>query len=146
MTIRNIDKFVASIQDWAILDGCFGQTRIRPSDIDGFVERRGVCLFLEGKGHDVPLTTGQAIAFSTLAKQGNTVIVFWGKDRDISKMRVITKSDPGTVRLCSLEDLRSAVKAWYEAANRPKVNSAAPPSRSQPQPPKSALPDWVNEL
>ena len=120
MTIRNIEKFIDSIQDWAILDGCFGQTRIRPSDIDGFVERRGTCLFLEGKGQDVPLTTGQAIAFSTLAKQGNTVIVFWGKDRDISKMRIITRSDPGVVKSCSLDDLRSAVKTWYEEANRRK--------------------------
>ena len=118
MTIRNIDKFVDSIQDWAILDGCFGQTKIRPSDIDGFVERRGTCLFLEGKGPDVPLTTGQAIAFSTLAKQGNTVIVFWGKDREISRMRVITRSDPGIVKPSSLEDLRSTVKSWYEGATR----------------------------
>lgn len=118
MTIRDIDKFVDSIQDWAILEGCFGATRIKPSDIDGFIERRGVCLFLEGKGLGVPLTTGQAIAFSSLAKQGNTVIVFWGKDREISKMRVITQSDPGIVKQCSLEDLRKAVKTWYAAASQ----------------------------
>lgn len=118
MTIRNIDKFVDSIQDWAILDGCFGQTRIRPSDIDGFVERRGSCLFLEGKGEGVPMPTGQAIAFSTLAKQGNTVIVFWGKDHGISRMRVITKDNPGVVKPCTLQDLRNAVKSWYEKANR----------------------------
>jgi hypothetical protein len=118
VTIRDIDKFVDSLQDWAILDGCFGQTRIRPSDIDGFVERRGSCLFLEGKGHGVPLPKGQAIAFSTLAKQGNTVIVFWGKDRDISRMQVITKFDPGTAEPSSIEELRSAVKAWYEKANQ----------------------------
>ena len=118
MTIRNIDKFVDSIQDWAILDGCFGATRIRPSDIDGFVERRGVCLFLEGKGLGVPLTTGQAIAFLSLAKQGNTVIVFWGKDKEIAKMRVITPNDPGVVKDASLDELRKAVKAWYDTASR----------------------------
>lgn len=118
MTIHNMEKFVDSIQDWAILEGCFGASRIRPSDIDGFVERRGVCLFLEGKGEGVPLTTGQSIAFSTLAKQGNTVIVFWGKDHAISKMRVITQSDPGIVKPSSLDGLRSAVKSWYEEASR----------------------------
>ena len=117
MTIRNIDKFVDSIQDWAILDGCFGSTRIKPSDIDGFVERRGVCLFLEGKGIGVPLTSGQAIAFLTLAKQGNTIIVFWGKDRDIRRMRVIRPDDPGIVQNASLEDLRREVTAWYQKAN-----------------------------
>ena len=116
MTIRNIEKFVASIQDWAILDGCFGSTKIRPSDIDGFVERRGVCLFLEGKGIGVPLTTGQAIGYGTLAKQGNTVIVFWGKDQQIAKMRVITPTDPGTVVPASLQDLRDAVSRWYQDA------------------------------
>lgn len=119
MTIRDIDKFIDSLQDWAILDGCFGQTRIKPSDIDGFVERRGRCLFLEGKGLTASLPTGQAIAFSTLAKQGNTVIVFWGKDHEISRMQVMTQSDPsGTVKPSSLEGLRGAVKAWYEEANR----------------------------
>ena len=117
MTIRNVEKFVDSIQDWAILDGCFGSTRIKPSDIDGFVERCGVCLFLEGKGIDAPLTTGQAIAFLTLAKQGNTVIVFWGRDRDIRRMRVIRPGDPGVVKEASLQDLRTEVAAWYLKAN-----------------------------
>ena len=117
MTIRNIERFIESIQDWAILDGCFGNTRIRPSDIDGFVERRGVCLFLEGKGINAPLTTGQAIAYLSLAKQGNTVVVFWGKDKNISRMRVITPVDSGTVKPASLQDLRRVVSEWYRKAN-----------------------------
>lgn len=124
MTIRNIDRFVESIQDWAILDGCFGTTRIKPSDIDGFVERRGVCLFLEGKGHGVPLTTGQGIAYVSLAKQGNTVIVFWGRDKDISRMRVITPTDDTMINPASLQHLRHAVSAWYEMANK-----QTPPAR-----------------
>ena len=118
MTIRNIDKFVESIQDWAILDGCFGSTKIKPSDIDGFVERCGVCLFLEGKGTEAHLTEGQAIAYRTLARQGNTVIVFWGRDRNISRMRVITPSDLGVVKPATLDDLRQVVSRWYAEANR----------------------------
>ena len=117
MTINSMDKFIAAIQDWAILAGCFGTSTIKPSDIDGFVERNGTCLFLEGKGREAFLTTGQAIAFTTLARQGNTVIVFWGKDADICKMRIITADDPGEVKPATLKDLRAAVSAWYASAN-----------------------------
>lgn len=126
MTIRDINKFVSALQDWSILDGCFGATRITPSDIDGFVERNGVCLFLEGKGHDAYLTNGQAIAFKSLAAQGNTVIVFWGRDQDIRKMRVITKDNPGTVQPATLDDLRWAVSEWYDSANKRGTHKDAP--------------------
>lgn len=136
MTIRNIDRFVESIQDWAILDGCFGKTRIRPSDIDGFVERRGTCLFLEGKGLDAPLTQGQAIGYLTLARQGNTVIVFWGKGKAIARMRVITRGDPGVVQPATLNDLRRAVATWYQNANR----SSAKPGKPSPQNGNAASP------
>ena len=117
MTIHDLDKFIAAIQDWAILDGCFGTSKIKPSDIDGFVERNGVCLFLEAKGPEAFLTAGQAIAFTALARQGNTVVIFWGKDRDVHKMRVITADDPGTVKAATLQDLRNVVADWYNKAS-----------------------------
>ena len=120
MTIRSIDKFIESLTDWAILDGCFDNTMIRPSDIAGFVERNGVCLFLEGKGLNASLTQGQAIAFKALAAQGNTVIVFWGHGKDIRKMRIITAQDSGVVQAANLQNLRDSVSAWYVAANARK--------------------------
>jgi hypothetical protein len=41
MTINKLDAYVAGLWDWVCLDGCFGDTKIRPTDIDGLVERRG---------------------------------------------------------------------------------------------------------
>lgn len=122
MTIRDMDKFVSSLPDWAILDGCFGNTRIRPTDVDGMVERKGRCLFLEHKGRDASLTDGQAIAFVTLAKQGNTVITYWAEGMDVSKIRVDDLRYSGGLHMyespeATLEKLRSLVSRWFAAAD-----------------------------
>ena len=114
--IRKMDAFIDSFVEWSILDGCFGDTTIHPTDIDGMVERKGKCLFLEQKGAGVPLPTGQAIAFLSLAKQGNTVIVFWGKGEAIEKMRVITPCSDRMVP-AGLWDLRNAVADWFLATD-----------------------------
>ncbi len=39
MTIRSKEVFLQGLWDWAVLDGCFGNTRIRPTDVDGLIER-----------------------------------------------------------------------------------------------------------
>ena len=49
MTINDPVKFCAGLWDWGILNGCFGDTLIKPTDIDGFVERNGKFLFFETK-------------------------------------------------------------------------------------------------
>jgi hypothetical protein len=108
-----MDKFLDSFVEWSILDGCFGDTTIHPTDIDGMVERKGKCLFLEQKGAGVPLPTGQAMAFVSLVKQGNTVIVFWGKGSKIVKMRVMTPESDLMIDPASLRDLRNAVADWF---------------------------------
>lgn len=39
MTIHGSDRFLAGAWDWTVLDGCFGNTQIRPTDVDGMIER-----------------------------------------------------------------------------------------------------------
>lgn len=118
MTIRNMAQFVNSIWDWAILDGCFGNTRIKPTDIDGMVERRGHFLLLEGKGLGVPIPQAQEIMFNKLRQTGNfTIIVIWGTPNEVSRMQVRTPTEVGDCKAATSQDLRSRVREWFEMAD-----------------------------
>ncbi len=114
MTIENWERFKESLPDWSILDGCFGQTNIKPSDVDGCVERNGLFLFLEHKGSGVGIKQGQARLFKAMAAQGNTVIVFWGVGREIEEILVYQSGRELVKVKASLSDLRREVSAWYE--------------------------------
>jgi len=118
MTINNLEAFVGQLWDWAILDGCFGETRIRPSDVDGIVERNGSFLFLEAKGPDVGISAGQIRTFRALAVRGDTVIILWGNPGQPEYMMVLSP-DGTTPRIpCNLADVRSLVADWYESTDK----------------------------
>ena len=92
MTIKNLDKFIAGLWDWAILDGCFGNTQISPTDFDGFVERHGKCLILEAKSPGVSIPVGQMRAFKTLIGTGIfTIIIVWGEKNKPQEIQVMTR-------------------------------------------------------
>jgi hypothetical protein len=124
VTIHNRERFLGSLPDWAFFDGCFGTTRIRPTDIDGCVERNGKILFLEHKGPGAKLSEGQRRLFRAMQKCGHTTIVFWGALGDgglvisVSQIEVFKKEgwakivDPGPGRL------RTLVADWYADVNR----------------------------
>lgn len=79
MTINNPVEFCAGLWDWHILAGCFGKTKIMPTDVDGFVERKGNFLWLETKKENVLIPNGQLITFMTLIKTGYfTIFIIWG--------------------------------------------------------------------
>jgi hypothetical protein len=60
LTIHNQALYEDGQWDWAILNGCFGKTKIAPTDIDGSIERNGKYLFIETKhpGASIPLGQG----------------------------------------------------------------------------------------
>jgi len=119
MTIRSMEAFVASIWDWAILDGCFGNTRIRPTDIDGLVERNGLFLLLEGKGPNVPVPLAQRILFERLRQTGLfTIVVVWGEPNSPAAMQVMTRRGQGKRKPASMADLRRIVKRWFRYADK----------------------------
>ena len=114
MTIRNMEAFTNSLWDWAILDGCFGSTRIRPTDIDGLVERNGKFLMLEAKGMGVAIPFGQRITFDSLVSTGVfTVVVVWGTPGNVQHVQVW----PDEVRAAGREELRAIVSSWFRKAN-----------------------------
>ena len=121
MTIRSEEAFLKGLWDWAILDGCFGQTRIKPTDVDGLIERHGCFLFLEAKADGKEVSQGQNITFRQLSRQPRTfVIAFNGnrEERTISRIvlyrngQEIEQENPG------VETLRSLVARWYAWADK----------------------------
>lgn len=124
MTINSPEKYMANIWDWAILDGCFGITNIRPTDIDGFVERNGEFLMLETKQPRVPIPLGQQRTHQAWVKKGGTVIIIWGLKDTPEKIQMFSPYHPfpdGKVwEQADIDILRKRVKNWYEWAERQK--------------------------
>lgn len=121
MTINNPELFCAGLWDWATLDGCFGNTRIKPTDIDGFVERNGKFLIIETKGAGVPIPKGQWITFNELRKlEVFTIIVVWGETNKPEEMQVFTRNGISQKKSCTLDEFRDKVKSWYEFADNKK--------------------------
>lgn len=112
MTVMNKDLFMHNLWDWAILDGCFGTTRIRPTDIDGLVERNGKFLLLEAKSPGVEVRMGQKITFDHLIKTGVfTVIIIWGEVNRPQEILVWGKDRVSA----DIVLLREEVTKWYES-------------------------------
>lgn len=114
MSIRDKDKFFENLWDWKILKGCFGNTNIEPTDVDGFIERKGSFLLIETKLPNNPVTQGQKITYDSLIKIPKFfVLIVWGKkDRpeeaqfwDKRKIKV------------NLEKFRELVKRWFKYAD-----------------------------
>jgi hypothetical protein len=65
--------------DWSFLDAeCWKPTRIEVSDIDGFIERNGHFLVLEGE-RQRELSTAKRIAYDAMIRTGLFhVLVMWG--------------------------------------------------------------------
>ena len=116
--IRDPDAFWDGVWDWEMLDGCFGDSRIRPTDIDGFVERYGHFLVLEAKSPGVDIPEGQWRTFQALRDTGLfTILVIWGPKNEPRQLKLFTKEREYTYQQADTETLRNIVAWWYELAN-----------------------------
>lgn len=119
MTIENPDEYLANIWDWAILDGCFGKTKIKPTDIDGFVERNGKFLAIETKSPGVEIKTGQMLTFKRLIDTGYfTVLLVWGSANKPQKITLMTSKTTIDYEAADLDTLRRITERWFEWANQ----------------------------
>lgn len=120
MTINNAAQYMAGVWDWAILDGCFGETKIKPTDIDGFVERRGNFLVLETKQPEAGVPEGQELTFKALVKRaGAVVIVIFGQQNKPERLRVYSAKYPDGKDYDDPDGelLRRYVATWFDRAN-----------------------------
>lgn len=118
MTIQDPVKFCAGLWDWAILDGCFGETKIKPTDIDGLVERHGKFLWIETKAPGAHIPEGQYRTFQAALKtQAFTVFVVWGETNKPEEVQVMTRHAIHDKEKCDVDKLRNLVARWFEYAN-----------------------------
>jgi hypothetical protein len=120
MTINAPELYMAGIWDWAILDGCFGKTGIKPTDIDGCIERKTHCLYLETKDLGVEVPLGQLITFHSFVAKGDSVLVIWGTKNQPKEIMVLSPRHPSGLMYCNanLDKLRELVAAWFEWADK----------------------------
>jgi hypothetical protein len=122
MTIRNPKKFVESLWDWGFLDNCFGQTKIKVTDIDGIVERNGHFLVIEGKDEGVPIPYGQKRMFEVMHKTNLfTIIQVWGPANNPTHYKLMIPGIEYKKVPCELKDIQRVVNQWFEFANRTNV-------------------------
>jgi hypothetical protein len=120
LTIHDRDAYRDAAWDWGMLTGCFGKTRISPSDWDGVVERGGYFLQIEGKPGNRPVEIGQRITYQNRVLTGiDTVVVIWGTPPDrVTHMRIWSHDQYVTERLAATtETFRQFCAAWFEMAD-----------------------------
>lgn len=119
MTINDPAAFCAGLWDWSILDGCFGNTKIKPTDVDGMVERNGKFLVFETKAIGAHIPQGQKITLRSLVKTGAfTVIIVWGNTNQPVKAMLYTRQKEIEYDPCSLDKFREIVSKWFSYANK----------------------------
>ncbi len=126
MTVRNAHAYLEGVWDWGILRGCFGSTKIEPTDIDGCIERKGRKLFLETKqpGKDIPF--GQKMLLDSLVSDGHTVLVIWGERDTPCKIQMMTPYETIDYESANIETLRRLVAQWFDWANGNATDNTEP--------------------
>jgi hypothetical protein len=123
-TIKNEKVFNESappgfdgIFDWSWLEGCFGNTKIMPMDIDAIVERKGNFLIFETKHMGVPVPQGQMITLKKLVGLRKiTVMIIHGKKLP----ERFTVLYPNGVKqdYIGLEKAKEVVTNWFNYADK----------------------------
>lgn len=112
--------------DYGPLEDCF-EGKVRPSDIDMIVERKGHALIFEFKeygGAEVHLA--HLLMLSTLAKAPNTTVIVLYLDRQqdvttVREYRVVAGGALGPAKPCNFDELRKKIKAWDKMARTTKA-------------------------
>lgn len=120
---------MAQLWSFGMLKGCFGDTKRRPSDIDGLLDVNGHFLVLEGKDEkDGGLDQGQGRLFRNLRFPKSVAsLIWWGNPPEgpIDRLRydppvpllVPQRGAVGMVHPASLDDLRDVVCDWHRWAD-----------------------------
>lgn len=131
MTIRDKQSFTEGLPDWSCLDGCFGATRISPTDVDGLVERRGALLMLEWKRPGGELRQGQRITLLALCKYPRCAgVVVWGTTTPMApeRMQLFWNGKAQDVTPADMDKVRSAVSRWFAMADRDEPTPTLEPA------------------
>jgi len=115
--LRNRDQYRDRAPDWSPLNACFGNSGIRPSDLDGMIERNGYFLFLESKPLDGVMfpKTGQRLALMRLDRMpGALVVVLRGWPGPEMKIFTFRQAEQMTM---TLPQVQCYVRGWFTWAS-----------------------------
>jgi hypothetical protein len=116
--IRNQASFERGAWDWEPLNECFGETHIRPTDLDGFVERKGKFLVLEAKGSNVDIPEGQWRTFQALRETKLfTILVIWGPQNEPQSALLLTRQGKYRYDRADWQTIQNIVSWWFEGVN-----------------------------
>lgn len=119
MSIHNPQKYLQGVWDWGILRGCFGESRIEPTDLDGMVERNGRFLVLEAKSPGASIPLGQKLTFEAMQKNGAfTVLIVWGETNAPQSILRVSPHASKYFPSANMQLLREIVSRWYAWAER----------------------------
>lgn len=118
MTIEDMDTYIESLWDWACLDGCFGNGHIKPTDIDGLVERNGKFLVIETKLPNAEIKKGQEILFQKMVETGLfNVVIVWGRPGMPETIILMTREATRKYTNANIGTLREISEIWYKWAD-----------------------------
>ena len=103
--------------DWSWTQGCFGDTKITPTDFDGVVERNGHYLIFETKKPGVPVPRGQQWALERLRKAKSfTIMIIWGKETPEDFDMIYSSGRKKMYH--GIDAAKERVSAWFRAADK----------------------------
>lgn len=114
--INNLEAYARSqLWNWHCLDGCFGDTKIMPTDFDAVIERNGCFLIFEVKAPGVPVKQGQMLTLRNLArKPGFTIFFVWGHPNAPETLQILDVKGLRDPIPCDMDTLRRYVRLWFE--------------------------------
>jgi len=124
MSIFDSHKYKTIFHDFDFLSGCFGNTRVMPTDIDGIIERNSNFLVMEFKPEGKRLSTGQRIMLERMSKiDVFTVLVIWHTPCEMHEPKVPTsiQAMPSKeLKKVDVQEVRKIVCNWWDMANNSK--------------------------
>lgn len=116
-------KYTKTFHDFDIFKGCFGNSRIMPSDLDFIVERKANFLCMEFKPGDKTISMGQHILLQRLSRvpKFTVILVYHIKGRALHESVMATSMQiyPDGKRIeCNNEDIIKCVSLWFENADK----------------------------
>ncbi len=116
--LRNKADYLSTIWDWTTYNDCFNPTKIRMTDIDGFVERHGQFLLIETKRPGAKIPMGQNIMFNSMVDTGIfTVVIVWGKTNKPERAMVMRHASQPHEAPCNTDGLKRIIKSWFDRIN-----------------------------
>lgn len=113
--IRNEKYYHDSWWDWTPYNQCFDGTKIRITDVDGLVERKGHFLLIETKRPGVDIPSGQRILFDRLKEQPRwNILVIWGETNCPQTYQLWGYS---TIYRGNQSDIIQVLRRWFRHAN-----------------------------